>query len=329
MKIAFYEAASSFPEFVEAGKGAVAAGQTDGNADVIADGPAVPTPQTSATFALNLAQSQQPDAFVFDAAFPSLVSMYPKLHQLAHGNVLTVENLPFSTPLPDPLPKGAETFVGVNFTVVGRETAKAGIEGAELPASTTGTVLLGNCLHNESNDQAAAGAVAEIKKQLPKVNIVQFDSSLEQPKATAAWTSAIAKTRDLVFAYPNCTTDTNAILQIKNRGVGGDFPAALYSPSSPQLYQALADGKFSGGTVQNYWAIGYIGTKLAIDAARGKAMPKGWIDVPLTPLDKENALEIGKTWASPDEALKAYQAFADDIVAKAATDAKPLADVFK
>lgn len=326
--VAFYQVATNIPTYVQAGWGAKQAGTADGSAKVVTGGPSNPTPTNSATAALSLAQSAQPDAYVFDAVFPSMNSLFPKLGKLAKGNVFNVLNAATSAAGQTP-PKGAETFVGPNFANLGYVGVEAAVKGAKLSPSTTGTALVGNCSVNPTNTLQIAGATAALKKLLPKLKVVNFNTAVPPAANTAAWVSQIAKTSDLAFVVPVCTQDTASIVTLKNRGTGGDFVATAYWPTSKQEFQAIADGKIAGGVTANFWLGAYIGTRMAINAARGTDAPEGWIDCGLVTVTKDNALKVGAASSSSAAAAKEYQAAGDEVLGNLGGQVKPMDDVFK
>jgi len=328
VKVAFYQVATNIPTYVQAGWGATQAGKADGNAEVVKGGPSNPTPSNSATAALSLAQSSQPDAFVFDAVFPSLNSLFPRLLKIADGNVFNVLNPATSAP-GQTVPEGAKTFVGPNFSNLGYVGVETAVRAARLSRSTTGTVLIGNCSVNPSNTQQIAGAKAALEELLPDAEVVDFNTAVAPAANTAAWVSQISKTSDLVFVVPVCTTDTQSIVTLKNRGTGGDFAAVANWPTSRQEFQAIADGKIAGGVIANFWLGGYIGTRIAIDAARGTEAPEGWIDCGLVAVTRDNALRIGAAATSESAAAKEYQPLGDRILRDLDREVKPMDDLFE
>jgi ABC-type sugar transport system substrate-binding protein len=329
LNIAFYEGSPSETSFVIGGWGALAAGKADGSTKVINDGPAQATPSSSVAFALNMAASAQADGFVMDNSFPEDKTIYPKLLRAAHKNVLVWQNAATSQP-DEAVPEGATTFVGPNFVDLGQQTAKAAIEAAKLDGATSGTALIGNCVPGVPDlERMTASAKAEIKKLLPSVKVETFGTGLAQAANTAAWTSQIAKTRDLVFAFPVCGPDTQSLLVVKNRGIGGKFVAAGNAPTTPQQFQAIAEGKFSAGVAMNFWASGYISTSLAIDAARGKPFPKGYVNSGLLTITKDNANELGAAFRSQADAEKEFKPGADKILSDLSGTVKPMSALFE
>lgn len=329
LTIAFFEGSPSEPAFVVGGWGAQSAGKVDGSTKIVNDGPAQATPTTSMAFALNMAASTHPDGFVMDNTFPELRTIYPKLLQAADGNVLVWQNAATSEPDQTP-PAGATTFVGPDFVDLGTLTAQSAIKAAKMSPSTTGTALVGNCAPGIPDlERMAAAAKEQISKLLPNVRIETFGTGLAQAANTAAWTSQIAKTQDLVFAFPVCGPDTASLVVIKNRGIGGDFVAASNSPTTPQEYQAIADGKFSAGVAMNFWASGYIATSLAIQAARGKPFPEGYINSGLITITKDNAAALGAALRSQSAAEEQFKPEADKILQGVPGNVKPMKALFE
>jgi ABC-type sugar transport system substrate-binding protein len=329
LNIAFYEGSPSEPAFVVGGWGARSAGKADGNTKVINDGPAQATPSSSVAFILNMAASAQADGFVMDNSFPEDKTVYPKLLRAAHKNVLVWQNAATSQPGETP-PEGATTFVGPNFVDLGAATAKAAIESSTLDKTTTGTALIGNCFPGVPDlDRMADAAKGVLEQLLPNVKVESFGTGLAQAANTAAWTSQIAKAKDLVFAFPVCGPDTASLVVVKGRGLGGDFVAAGNAPSTPQEFQAVADGKLAAGAAMNFWASGYISTSLAIGAARGKPFPKGYINSGLLTVTKENAAELGAAFKSEAAAEKEFKPAADKLLQGVAASVKPMDALFR
>jgi hypothetical protein len=123
--------------------------------------------------------------------------------------------------------------------------------------------------------QRRRACIAAIKALLPNVNVVKFVRTVQPASVnTADWISEISKTSNLVLVDPICAQDTDSVSTILSRHTGGKFAAIADWPTTPQEVQQLATGQFIGGVTADFWGGAYIGTRLAIDAARGIPPPK-------------------------------------------------------
>jgi ABC-type sugar transport system substrate-binding protein len=326
--IAFFVGYTSIPFYVQAGEGAEAAGAEDGNAKVVADGPTEPTTSQITVAAENLLQSSQPDGYVTDpCSTTAWAPLFPRLvAEVPNGNVLAADCQATNTP-EEETPEGATTFVGNSYTGQGRELVKASIESAKLPPSTTGTVLLGECIPGiPVLERQITGAKEELAKLLPKAQVQVISTGPSQSENTAAWTSAVNKYTDVVFAMGACDADTASLLVLKERHIGGEFVAGAHSAGTPSVVQGIKNGYFAAGLNGLPWVVGNVSTRLSIAAARGTPLPEGWINTGVGVITKANADEYLASFKSPQAQEKMFKPMADKIMENLSP--KPIADSF-
>ena len=322
--IGVVETFTSIPFYQTARVGALAAGTEDGNAKVIVQGPAESTGSGEANMAQNLETSQQPDGFAPNpCVLPAWTQTLATLSRdVPNGNVAAWNCKPIGTPGQSSTVK---TFVGVDDTATGALEAKVAIQAAHLSPSTTGTALVAECEKGVPILLARqAGAIAEIKKLLPKVTGVSFFSALDQNGNTAAWTSEFSRYSHVVLAMGACDQDSASLITLKTRGVGGNFASSTVDPD-PQELQAIMSGKMTAGVASAPWVQANVVVRLLIAGARGKSLPQGWVDTGLHAISKSNASQWLTATKSSAAANSFFKPFADKIMANIPAVTKPLA----
>ena len=321
--IGVVETFTSIPFYQTAALGAKAAGTEDGNATVIVQGPAESTGSGEATMAQNLETAKQPQGFAPNpCVLPAWTQTLATLaRDVPHDNVAAWNCKPIET-AGETSP--VKTYVGVNDTETGALEAQVAIQGAHLSPSTTGTALVAYCEKGVPIlTSRASGAIAEIKKLLPKVTGVDFFSALDQNGNTAAWTSEFSRYSHVVLALGACDQDSASLITLKTRGVGGNFPSSTVDPD-PQELEGIMSGKMTAGVASAPWVQANVAVRLLIAGARGKALPQGWIDTGLHTITKANASQWLAATKSPAAAATFFKPFADKILANISAVTKPM-----
>jgi ABC-type sugar transport system substrate-binding protein len=327
--IGIVETESFSPYYHTAKLGAESAAADAGNAKVVVQGPVNPTAAAAANIAQNLATSLNPDGFGVNPCI--LAGWTQMLNQLArsvpNGNVLTWGCKPTdsaasvgSSPI--------KTFVGANDVESGYVAAKSAITGAKLGPETTGTALLGYCLQGVPILAARrAGLLKAVKELLPKVKPVLFVSKVDNAGALAAWTSALAKYTDLVYAGGACDQDAAALSTLKERGNAKNVVISAIDPTAKMLEQ-IKSGQMGGGVASQPWVIANVATRLLIGHARGDALPQGWVDTGAAPITKANASQYEEATQSAAKAKAFFGPTAETVLNNVQAHTKPMADAF-
>ena len=317
------------PYYHTAGLGAESAAADAGNAKVVVQGPVNPTAAAAVNIAQNLATSLNPDGFGVNPCI--LAGWTQMLSQLArtvpNGNVLAWGCKPAdsaasvgSSPI--------KTFVGANDAESGYVAAKSAITGAKLGPKTTGTALLGLCLQGVPILAARrAGEVKAVKELLPKVKPVLFVSEVTNAGALTAWTSALAKYPDLVYAGGACDQDAAALSTLKARGTAKNVVISAIDPTAKMLEQ-IKSGQMGGAVASQPWVIANVATHLLIAHARGDAMPQGWVNTGVAPITQANAAQYEQATQSAATAKAFFGPTAQSVLNNLQAHTKPIADAY-
>ncbi len=319
---------TSAPYYQDARRGALAAGERDGKAKVVAQGPSNPTGAAMTQIVQNLQTSLSPDGF---AANPCILEAWTRYlaslpRDVPGGNVLAYNCKPVGAPTET---SPIKLFVGTNDIQTGVLAARAAVRAAKLGPETTGTALLGKCAEGVPIlDQRQQGAVAETKRLLPKVEVVELTTDPQQGPNTAAWSSAVVKYEDIVLIVGACDQDGASLASLKARGAGGDFAMGSIEPS-PRELQMIKAGKISAGVSTQPWVIANVATRLLIDGARGVELPEGWLDTGFLEITEENAADLIDAAKSPEAGVQYFTPVADAILNDLEGRTRPMADAFE
>jgi len=320
---------NSVPYYETAQLGAQAAGPQEGNAKVVVQGPVNPLGGAVATVAQNLETSLNPDGFGVN---PCVLAEWTQVinsisRAVPDGNILSWNCKPAaSASAANTSP--VKTFVGASDFQTGEAATKAAVTAAHLGPQTTGTALLAECaLGVPTLTDRRAGALAEIKKLLPKVTPVLWVSNPYDAGALTAWTSALEKYQHVVYASGACDQDSSALSSLKARGSAGNIAVATIDPDAQELGQ-IEDGKISAGVASAPWVVANVATRLLIRHARGDSMPTGWVDTGLYPITKANAAQWLTATKSPAQAQALFAPLADTVLSNLQANTRPMADAY-
>ena len=295
-----------------------------GNVSLTINGPTSIDPTLAQTQVTNeLAQS--PDAYGIDPFTPDLWQHTLSTVAGQVKNVLVMNDKPVVAPssLSSAVVK---TYVGISDADYARTLATATIKNGGLGPSTTGQVLLGQCV------PGSAGVLAErntaflqvIHKMLPKTKVIQFNSQVVPAANTSAWTSELSAHPKAVLALGGCDQDGTSLYLAKRKlhlkVVAGGIDL------TPQALQGVADGTLTDTLVDDYFVQGYVATWLLAQAADGHALPHGWINTGSTLVTKANVAAIIKANASNAGSVAYWRPKAQAIIKHLA--AKPILDAW-
>jgi fructose transport system substrate-binding protein len=327
--VGIVETESFSPYYHTAKLGAESAGAEAGNAKIVVQGPVNPTAAAASNVAQNLATSLSPDGMGVNPCI--LAGWTQMLNQLSRtvpdGNVITWGCKPADSAVSagsSPI----KTFVGANDAESGYVAAKTAITEAKLGPETTGTALLGLCLQGVPILAARrAGEVKAVKELLPKVKPVVFVSKVDNAGALTAWTSALAKYPDLVYAGGACDQDAAALSTLKARGTAKDVVISAIDPTAKMLDQ-IKSGQMSGAVASQPWVIANVATHLLIAHARGDERPQGWVDTGVAAITKANAAQYEEATTSAAKAKAFFGPTAEAVLKNLEHHTKPMADAF-
>lgn len=223
-----------------------------------------------------------------------------------------------------------KTFVGVNDTDAARALAEEAIKNAGWNEQTTGKILLAQCVPGKTGVLAERikGLKETFEKAMPKAEVVgPLQASVDPNKNTTDWQNLLKANPDPLAAGGTCDQDGASLYKIK-KSTGGKFAVFAFE-TPPEVVRGLEDGTIIAGTAVNWYLEGWLSSRLSADAARGKALPEGWIDAGFTVLNKDNVAEIAERGASAEATRAWYKDKIDAYVADPASVLKPLEDAAK
>jgi ribose transport system substrate-binding protein len=297
-----------------------------GNVSLTINGPPSVDPtlaQTQVTTEL----SQSPDAMGIDPFTPDLWQHTLSTVTGQVKNVLLMNDKPVVAPS-QISSAVVKTYVGISDANYARALATATIKQAHLAASTAGIVLLGQCV------PGSAGVLAErntaflqvIHKLLPKATVIQFNSQVVPSANTSAWTSELSAHPKAVLALGGCDQDGTSLYLVKRKlhlkVVAGGIDL------TPQALEGVANGTLTATLVDDYFVQGYVATWLLAQAARGHALPQGWVNTGYTLVTKKNVAAVIKANASDAGSVAYWRPRARAIVNNLAAHTKPIADAW-
>lgn len=267
--------------------------------------------------------SQSPDAYGIDPFTPDLWQHTLSTVASQVKDVLVMNDKPVVTPS-SAASAVVKTYVGISDADYARELATATITNAHLSTATTGTVLLGQCV------PGSAGVLAErntaflevIHSMLPKTTVIQFDSQVLPSANTSAWTSELSAHPTAVLALGGCDQDGSSLYLVKRKLHLKTIVAGI--DLTPQALEGVADGTLTDTLVDDYFVQGYVATALLIDAARGQALPKGWVNTGYTLVTKANVAAVEKANSSNAASVAYWKPKAEAILQNLAAHTKPI-----
>ena len=274
-----------------------------GNTSITVTGPPSINPVLAQQHVTN-AVSQSPDGIGIDPFTPDLWGRTLKTVSGQIKNILLMNDKPVISP--SQLGSAAvKTYVGISDANYARALATATIKGGHLSPSTTGDVLVGQCVPGSTGVLAERNTafLQVIHKMLPKTKVIQFNSQVVPAKNTAAWTSELTAHPNAVLALGGCDQDGTSLYLVKKK-LGLKVVAGGID-LTPEAIRGVADGTLVATLVDDYFVQGYVAATLLINAARGKPLPVGWVDTGYTLVTKANVASI-KAAASSDKAAIAY-----------------------
>lgn len=310
---------------VEIKEGAEAFAAEDGAVNLETNGPPQVDPETAQKQATDLL-AKQPEAMGFAPFPPELWTRTAKtIKEQVEPNVLVFNERPASEES-DVSAAAVQTFVGAADRTLAREATEQGIEGAKLPASTTGEAIIGQCIPQEAGVLAmrTEGVKEVLSKMLPKVKQVVFTSGGSPQESLEAWSSELSAHSNPAFVIGVCTEDGGSLNKIMNEK-GYEFPAAAMDVD-PGTIAGIKDGNLLGTVTVNWWLEGYTSARMLTEAARGGEIPEGWINTGQLAVTKSNIAELEERTNSPESF---YTSQIEELFASGMPAAEPIVDAYK
>jgi ABC-type sugar transport system substrate-binding protein len=204
----------SFGQEIKEGAEAFAA--EDGKVDLEINGPPSTEPEVAQKQATDML-AKQPEAFGFAPFPPELwTRTAANINEQVGPNVLTFNERPTSE-VGDVSSSPVQIFVGTNDHGEAQEMLEETIKLAKLPASSTGEVILGQCVAQEAGvlAQRTEGFEEALKNLLPKASVRKFTSEVEPQANTEAWTTMLAAHPHPILATGTCDQDGTSLATLK------------------------------------------------------------------------------------------------------------------
>lgn len=269
--------------------------------------------------------STRPDGIALQELPPDL---FTRLVKDAESSGITV--LPYT--IAPAAGSSSTTFVGDNGLDLGRMAADriAGELVRTKGQNVSGKILTGICVPGLSVlQQRIDGFKAEMKKKLPNVEVVApFDSKSDPSADFAVWQQAVSANPDALAMLSPCEADNQNLVKIKRKS-GADWLLTPFDIDGDTL-GGVKDGTALAIFPQSSYVHGYVATRLlATTLKAGKKLPKGWVEMPVVPVDKKNVDTIIKRQSSPANQAKFWKPYIDKIFAVSPVKTRPIADANK
>ena len=294
-----------------------------GNVSIAINGPTSVNPVVAQQQVMS-ALAQSPDGIGIDPFTPDLWGHTLQTVTKQVKNTLLMNDKPVISP--SQLPSAAvKSYVGISDANYARAMATAAIKYGHLGPSTTGLVLLGQCVPGSTGVLAERNTayLQVIHKLLPKTKVLNFNSEVIPSKNTAAWTSQLSAHPKAVLALGGCDQDGSSLYLVKKKlhlkTVAGGIDL------TPQALKGVADGTLAATLVDDYFVQGYVAASLVIAGARGTALPQGWVDSGYTLVTKANVGAIIKANSSNAASVAYWKPFAQAVLKNLKAHTKPLA----
>jgi ABC-type sugar transport system substrate-binding protein len=305
-------------------EGAEAFAAEDGAVSLETNGPPQVDPETAQKQATDLL-AKQPDAMGFAPFPPELWTRTAKaIDEQVGPNVLIFNERPASEEA-DVSAATVQTFVGTADKTLAREATEQGIEGAGLSPSTTGEVIIGQCIPQEAGVLAmrTEGVEEVVSKMLPKTKQVVFTSGGTPQESLEAWTSELAAKPNPAFVIGVCTEDGGSLDKVMKEK-NYTFPAAAMDVD-PGTIAGIKDGNLLGTVTVDWWLEGYTAARMLTEAARGAEIPEGWVDTGQLAVTKKNIAELEER---TDEPEKFYAPKIKELFANGMPKTQPIEDAY-
>jgi len=296
----------------------------DGAVDLQVQGPPTVEPEVAQKMAADLLATG-PDAMGVAPFPPELWTRTMKNITEQVDNYLVFNERPSSLP-EDVSGASIQLFVGTDDKSEAREMLEETIKLAKIPKSSTGKVILGQCVAQEAGvlAQRTEGFDEALAALLPNAQVEKFTSEVEPQKNTKAWTTELAANPDAMLATGTCDQDGTSLYKVIGEKGYDLIVGAMELP--PEVIAGLKDGTITAAMGTNWWLQGYTATRMLAEAARGEELPEGWVDTGQQLFTKADIAAVEERASEPE---KFYAAGVEELFANGMPEAQPIENAWK
>jgi ABC-type sugar transport system substrate-binding protein len=313
----------SFGQEIKEGAEAFAA--EDGKVDLEINGPPSTEPEVAQKQATDML-AKQPEAFGFAPFPPELwTRTAANINEQVGPNVLTFNERPTSE-VGDVSSSPVQIFVGTNDHGEAKEMLEETIKLAKLPASSTGEVILGQCVAQEAGvlAQRTEGFEEALKNLLPKASVRKFTSEVEPQANTEAWTTMLAAHPHPILATGTCDQDGTSLATLKKTKGYDMVVGAMELPPATQA--GLKEKTITAVMGTNWWLQGYTAARMLAEAARGAELPEGFVSTGYKLFTPEDVAEVEERTKDP---ASFYKADIEELFGNGMPSAVPIEEAWK
>jgi ABC-type sugar transport system substrate-binding protein len=309
----------------EVKEGAEGFAKEDGNVSLEINGPPSTEPEVAQKQASDML-AKQPEAFGFAPFPPELwTRTAATINEQVGPNVLTFNERPAS--VPEELESSpVKLFVGSNDHGEAKLMLEETIKLAKLPTSTTGEVILGQCVAQEAGvlAQRTEGFEEALAALLPKASVRKFTSEVEPQANTEAWTTELAAHPTPVLATGTCDQDGTSLATLKKTKGYEMVVGAMELP--PATQEGLKEGTITAAMGTNWWLMGYTSARMLAEAARGAELPEGFVNTGYKLFTPEDVAAVEERSKDPS---KFYREDIEELFANGLPETVPMEEAFK
>ncbi len=306
-------------------EGAEAFAAEDGAVDLEINGPPSTEPEVAQKQATDML-AKNPDAFGFAPFPPELWTRTAQnIWDQVQPNVLTFNERP-SSEVQDVSSSPVQTFVGTNDHGEAQLMLEETIKLAKLPKSSTGEVILGQCVAQEAGvlAQRTEGFEEALANLLPNAQVRKFTSEVEPQANTEAWTTMLAAHSSPILATGTCDQDGTSLATLKKTKGYEMVVGAMELP--PATIQGLKEGTITASMGTNWWLQGYTAARMLTEAARGEELPEGFVSTGYKLFTPEDVAEVEERAKEP---AKFYAADVEELFGNGMPSAVPIEEAWK
>ncbi len=313
----------SFGQEIKEGAEAFAA--EDGNVDLEINGPPSTEPEVAQQQATAML-AKKPEAFGFAPFPPELWTRTAStIVEQVGPNVLTFNERPASE-LKDISSAPVQLFVGSNDHGEAKLMLEETIKLAKLPKSSTGEVILGQCVAQEAGvlAQRTEGFEEALEALLPNAKVRKFTSEVEPQANTEAWTTMLAAHPHPILATGTCDQDGTSLATLKKTKGYEVVVGAMELP--PATQQGLKEKTITAAMGTNWWLMGYTSARMLTEAARGAELPEGFVKTSYKLYTPEDMAEVEERSKNPGSF---YKSGIEELFKNGMPSTVPIEEAFK
>lgn len=223
-----------------------------------------------------------------------------------------------------------ESFVGDDGRDLGRMAADRLAEEftEEHGPDVSGEIVTGICVPGLSVlTQRLDGFKERMAEKLPNVKVLDpFDSKGDPAENYNVWKRATETNPDALAMISPCEADNQNLVKIKERA-NASWVLTPFDLDD-EILQGVKDGTVLAVFPQSSYLHGYAATRLLAETLKaGEELPKGWVKMPIVPIDAGNVDEIIKRESSFEEQKKFWAPYVEEIFSSDPIATEPLEQV--